>query len=551
MKADLILRNANLVNVLTSEIYVSDICLKDGRIAGFDPGCGAASEMDCAGKYVTPAFIEGHIHLESLHVLPGEISAPALANGVTAMICDPHEIANAGGAEGIEFLLSLSEDEKVDYFFMLPSCVPASSFETSGADFGPDKMKSLMSNARVIGLGEVMDYVSVISEDPALRKKLDLFEGGVIDGHCPGLRGRALDDYIRHGIYSDHETEDPEEALEKIRKGMYLMIRSGSTTDSSALLRLIHPGNDSRFMIVSDDNSPGDLYASRFLLHRLRKMSAFSDPLTIVKGLTVNPAAYFRMYDRGSVSPGKKADLLIFDDLAGFDLRMTIKDGAVAYDRDAPAAARTRAVNPERSGRFSLRPFTPEDFAVEDKGRDVRVIGIRPGSILTDSLTERLKGRGGRLFSDIGRDIVKCAVIERYSGKSGYSVGFIKGSGLKKGALATTFNHDAHNVFVMGADDALMAGAVNRLREAGGGICFSDGQREELIPLNIYGIISGLPLSDVADTTVNMERLMKDSGVAIDNPLTLFSFMSLSVIPRLKITDRCLVEDNREAGLYV
>ena len=548
MKVDLKLKNASMVNVLTSEIYQTDISVKNGIITGFSRDDTARDVIDCRGKFVTPGFIDGHLHLESIHVMPGEVTPYAARNGITTMVCDPHEIANAAGVQGVRFIMEAASKEPVDYFFMIPSCVPASANETAGAELAAEDIRELSMLPSAIGLAEVMDFPSVVNGDAAMKKKLEVFDGGIIDGHCPGLRGDGLDAYIRAGIGSDHETEELEEGLEKIRKGMYLMIRYGSSTNNSSLLNIINSGNDSRFMIVSDDNSPVDLKNDMFLLHRLRKMIKLTDAMTLIKGLTVNPAEYFRFYDRGIIAPGRKADMLLFDSLDDFRLNEAFKSGKkisfkTSPDRGIQLSGDTMSVN--------IRTFEPDDFRIPEKTGEVRAIGMNKGSIITDSVKVKPAANGGWLESDPGKDLLKCAVIERYTGKSGFTTGFITGSGLKKGALASTFNHDAHNIFVMGADDGLMAAAVNKLREMGGGYVYVNDDEEIAVPFDIYGVISSLSLESISDKIEEMEDRLRENGIFHHNPLTLISFMSLSVIPRLKITDKGLVEDMMRAELHV
>ena len=550
MKADLLLKNAYLVNVFTSEIYKSDIYIKDGIIIGFSGDYDADETICLDGKFITPAFIEGHIHLESTHILPKYFVDVAIKNGIAAFVCDPHEIANVAGIDGIEFLLEETKNLPIDFFFMAPSCVPASPVESSGASLRAKELASLLKYERIIGLGEVMNYPAVIGEDKEILEKIKLFSNKIIDGHAPGLQNEELDSYIRHGIMSDHEASKKDEALEKIRKGMMLMIREGSSAKNGDLFEIINERNDNRFMFVSDDNSPADMFANNYMLKRMRMLidEYGIDLLSFIKGVTINPATYFRLAKRGAIAPGYVADLNIFDSLDDLNLVMMIKNGKKLF-KIGDETYENRKVEVKKT--FSIREFSPSDFAIKKKSEKVKVIQLFDGSLFTKKEETVLPFDNGYYNVDLENDIVKIALVERYSGKSNYSVGFLKGSGLKNGALASSYNHDSHNVMVIGVSDEMMAKAINRLKELNGGIVYFDGENYFELPFPIYGIISDLSLNEVSEKYCEIEELLKKNGVGLKNPLTTFSFMALSVIPEIKINDKGVVENLKVGDIYV
>ncbi len=544
MKMNLLLINANIINVLNGEIYKSDIYIENGIIKGFEKK-GNCRIIDLNGKYVSPGFIEGHIHLESTHVLPIHIYKEFLKNGVTTVINDPHEIANAGGLKGIEFFMKQAEDLPVDFLFMIPSCVPASKFETTIHKIGIKEMKYLKNKKQVLGLAEMMNYPGVINGDREVLRKLSLFKGEIIDGHCPFLRGQTLDKYISYGIYSDHETVMADEAIEKIKKGMYLMIRSGSSAINIDLVKVINNENDTRFMLVSDDISPVDMIEDRYIKYTLKKaleMNRQLSPVSLIKGLTVNPATYFRLHNRGIIAPGYKADLVILDDLKTFNINMTIKNGRIVYKNG-------RAVNIKKThiktGKMTvkIKHFTASNFIRKTKKKYFPAIVINESSLITDSKNIAIKNN--LLKADIENDILLISSIERYSGNSKYSIGLVNGFGLKGGAVASSYNHDAHNILVIGVETDDMAIAVNHLKHIGGGVVYVKSGKIVDIKMPIYGILSSMNLNQTAKAFRKLENALRNNGVHIKHPLTQMSFLSLSVIPKLKITDKGIIDSEK------
>ncbi len=560
VKMDLKLERANLVNVFTSEIYATNIYINDGLIWGFDGEYEAKKTINCEDKFITPSFIEGHIHIESSHVRPDEFSYHLLKNGVTSVVCDPHEIANVGGLDGIKYLIENTKNLPIDFYFSAPSCVPASKFDTVKQELDRNELRKLKKFSNVIGLGEVMDFPAVINRSTSIMKKISEFEEYVIDGHSPGLSGKELDSYIRAGIYSDHECVKIEEAKEKMRKGMYIMIREASSAKNMDLTELLNDVDSNRYMFVTDDISPKDLYSNKFILKKLRKaLNTYNiSPVELIKGLTINPATYFDFNEIGAVAPGFKADLIIFDDIKSFDLNRVIKEGKTIYKKKNKffgfKSAKTETEKKDYKNNLFIKKFSKNDFKIKDKNKKVRVLKIVEDSIITEEKIIKMPSQEGFLQNDFKNDIIKISHIERYTGKSQFINGFIKGTNLKKGALATSYNHDSHNIFVIGTNDEDMAFAVNKLKEMGGGIVYVKNQTViEKLPLPIYGVISNKHIKEVSKRYSNLEKKLKDNGVKLENPLDTLSFMSLTVIPKIKISNKGLIDVDKfkVVDLYV
>lgn len=537
------LKNGNLVNVMTGEIYSSGLRLEGNIITGYEQQKGDRI-IDCKGKYICPGFIESHIHLESTHILPQYSYMYFLQNGITTVVSDPHEIANAAGIKGIAFLMNNTKGLPVDYRFMIPSCVPASNLETSGYQIGIGDIKKLIEKHNVIGIAEMMNYPGVIDEDKQVTGKLKPFKGKVIDGHCPGLSGTDLDAYIRHGIYSDHEAFAVNEALEKMRKGMFVMIRRGSAADNLELIKIINKRNDRRFMLVSDDVSVVDMLSDNYLTNTLKRALQTNqkiDVISLIRGITINPAEYFRMHDRGIIATGKNADITILENVRNFRVHSVIKDGQFVY-RNGRIFYKSKIKAVKSRKHMHIRTFKQEDFHIKQNSREFPVIKMIPDSLITD--LEYINIVDESTLPDIKKDILLIAAIERYSGKSNYTVGLVKGLSLKKGAIASSYNHDAHNMLVVGTNRQDMAAAVNRLRDMGGGIVYVNEGKYAEVTFDIYGVMSSQKPDVLKKQVIYIENLLWKNGVNMRNPLTSLSFLSLSVIPRIKITDRGIVIDN-------
>ncbi len=534
----LFLKNGKLINVISGEIYDSGLRIEHGLISGYEMQKGDRI-IDIKGRYIAPGFIEGHIHLESTHILPKFSYRYFLKNGVTTVINDPHEIANAGGIEGIKAIIKSASLLPIDYLFMIPSCVPATEYETSGNIISINDMKYLMKSDKVIGLAEMMNYLGAINGDRDIIRKIDLFKNGVIDGHCPGLRGRELDQYISRGIYSDHEAYSVSEAEEKIRKGMYVMIRRGSAADNLELIKIINKRNDRRFMLVSDDVSIVDMLNNNYLSETLRKAKLKNrsiDAVSLIRGVSVNPASYFRLNDRGIITPGKRADITVLDDIKSFNVSMVIQEGRIVLKGDKIRPCKKYSMI-RKVNNTHIRRFKKDAFFVKSNG-SFPVIHINSGSLITDRIDMNIDKYMAE--ADIKRDLLLIASIERYSGESAYECGLLKGFGLREGAIASSYNHDAHNILVIGTNSSDMADAVNEIAGYGGGIAYVKGKKHMIIPFDIYGVMSSYTPKHLYSGFKAMESALKENGVKMKNPLTQISFLSLSVIPYMRITDKGL-----------
>jgi adenine deaminase len=543
--ADLLLANARVVNVFTREVLLTDVAVSAGRIAGLGRGYRGRETVDLEGRYVSPGFIDGHIHIESTMLTPARFAEAVVPRGTTAVVCDPHEIANVLGAKGVEYFLQSGEGLPLDLFIMLPSCVPANPLETSGATLDARDLERLMHHPRVVGLAEMMNFPGVLMADPGVLAKLALAASRFlpIDGHAPGVTGKDLNAYVAAGIRSDHECTRRGEALEKLRSGMYLYIREGTTVHNlTELIRVVTPGNARRCLLVSDDRHPDDLMDHGHLDHSLRlAVRAGLDPVTAIQMVTLNAAERFRLRDHGAVAPGYLADLVALDDLEDFRVSKVFYQGRLVADGGKMAGG---AYQSPLAG--DCRPFAlPEglDFFMPAAGDTARVIGLIEGQILTEDLVEPVSREGGLAVADPGRDILKLAVVERHRGTGNIGLGFVKGLGLKKGAIAGTVAHDSHNLVVAGTNDADMQVAAREAAEMGGGlVAVENGRVLARLALPVAGLMSCEPLEVVRRGMDELLGAARGMGSTCRNPFMSLSFLALPVIPALRLTDRGLVD---------
>jgi adenine deaminase len=542
--ADLLLENARLVNVFSGEIYETAIAISGAFITGLGTGYRAKRTLDLEGRFVAPGLIDAHVHIESSMVPPRAFGSIVLPRGVTAVVADPHEIANVRGLDGVRFMLESARKSPLSFFFTAPSCVPASHLETSGARLEASDLAKLLSEPEILGLAEVMNFPGVIQGDEEVLAKLEAFKGRVIDGHCPRLSGRFLNAYVAAGIGSDHESIEIAEAREKLRLGMAVFLREGTAARNlRKLAPLVTRENERRVCLCTDDRHCQDLLDEGSIDFLIRVAIAEGiDPMTAIRMASLNAAEYFRLHDRGAVAPGRRADLAIFSDLQAPEMEMVFKDGAlVARDGKLLKNGETDVETPWRIG-LNLK-WSDLDFSIAARGRRIRVIGCTPGVLVTESLTLDAKIERENAVADPSRDVLKMAVIERHHGTGNVGKGFVKGLGLARGAIAGTVAHDHHNLVVLGADDRSMRTAVEAVAEAGGGqAATEDGRVLARAPLPIAGLMSSRPASEVSEDVRSLKRAAKSLGSSAPDPFTTMSFLALEVVPSLKLTDLGLVD---------
>ena len=535
--ADLVLKNATFVNVFSNELSNMDIAVTEGLIVGMGSYHGR-EEVDCTGKIVLPGFLDAHIHLESSLVSPTEFVKAVLPHGTTTVVTDPHEIANVMGTDGIEYMLQATEDLPVDVRFMLPSCVPATPLDESGAILDYRAIDSFYDHPRVQGLAEMMNFVGAINGDEQTVEKIVAAQAHhkKIDGHAPDLQGNDLNAYIAAGVYSDHECHDVKDAIAKLERGQFIMIREGTAARNlEALMPLLTGKYADRCMFCTDDKHPNDLLEKGHIDYIVKKaISLGADPITAVKVACHNAARYFLLNNRGGISPGYLADFVIIDNFQDFNIEQVYKKGVLMVDHGEIQDFPSPEIEPylvERAHKtFHVAALTAEDFAEK---RPRGIIGMVDGEITTVDA-----GYSDRI--DVEYDVLKIAVVERHKNTHHIGIGYIQGYGLKSGAVATSISHDSHNIIVVGTNETGMAAAVNRVVELNGGIVVWDGGRPVAeVPLAIAGIMSDEPLVTVNEKLETAKDAAHKLGVnpGIDPFMTL-SFMALPVIPSLRITTR-------------
>ncbi|MCC6321527.1 MAG: adenine deaminase [Phycisphaerales bacterium] len=552
--ADVVLTNARIVNVMSGEILEGCVALAGESIAcaGGDHVVGMET-IDLEGAYLMPGFIDAHMHVESTLLPPSEFVRLATPHGTTGVVLDPHEIANVLGIAGIRFVMENARGLPINAMFALSSCVPASHLETSGARLEAADLAPLFDDDRVVALAEMMNFPGIVTGRAELLAKVELglSRRGVVDGHAPGLRGRALQAYCAAGISSDHECTTSDEAIEKVRAGMTVHIREGSAARNlEALLPAVNPHNAHRFCFCTDDRHPADLRAEGHIDHVVRRAIDLGlDPITAIRMATINPARHYRRRDLGAIAPGFKADLVVCDDLN--DLQPTLvmhhgrvvaRDGAYVHEACSPSGGsipRSPLRLPER--------LSVDSFKILTRGPgQVRVIGMDPHQLTTASLSAHAKIEAGCCVSDPARDILKLAVVERHKGTGNVGLGFVKGFGLAAGAMASTVGHDSHNLAIVGTNDADMLAAARALEACGGGQCaVRDGRVLAILPLPIAGLMSDQSAETVIAQQAALLEAAKSMGCPHHDPFMPLSFLPLPVIPHLKLTDLGLVDVDR------
>lgn len=546
----LLLKNCQLVNVFSGEVERTNIIIEDNIIIGVSEDYQQAKEIiDLNGKYVLPGFIDGHIHIESSMLAPKEFIRLALSHGTTTVIADPHEIANVLGLKGIEYILNSSSELPFNLFVMIPSCVPATNLETSGARIDTKAIKKLLANSRVLGLAEMMNFPGVIGADPSILNNITMTRQNnkIIDGHAPGLTGRALQAYVVTGIGSDHECIMRREAKEKLKSGLRIMIREGSAAHNlTDLIPIVNPINARRCFFVSDDKHPAELIKDGHLDHILRKAIALGvEPVTAVQMVSLNPAEYFNLKDLGAIAPGFRADLVVVADLTNFKVEMVFKDGKCVMEKGNLVNSYFKSDYQDRSVLKSMMvaPLTIKDLHIKARKNKARVIRLIPNQIVTESGSSLSKIEKGRVVPDIERDILKIAVIERHKKTGNIGLGLVNGFGLKKGAIASSVAHDSHNIIGVGTNDHDLLKAIKEVIKLQGGLVIAaDNKIHGSLALPIAGLMSLENAISVIEKLNKLQAKVRAWGCRLPNPFITLSFLALPVIPELKITDKGLVD---------
>ena len=549
MPADLLLRNGRIVNTLTGEIEQGDVVLYGDRIAGVGNYRKAKETIDLQGRFLAPGLINGHTHIESSMLHPARYAQAVVPRGTLAVVTDLHEIANVCGLEGLKFVMDWAQKLPLDMLFMAPSCVPATNLETSGARISAKEVSEILAYTDVIGLGEVMNFPGVVRGNEEVLQKISIAQGRVIDGHAPGLVGKELNAYLSAGILSDHESTTLEEGGEKLRRGMYLMIREGSSEKNlDALLPLVSDTTYKRCFFVVDDRTCSDLLREGDIDAVVRKaVSRGLDPVRAIQMATINAAEYFRLHDRGAIAPGYVANLITINDLAEVEIDMVFYRGKLVARAGKPLFS-LPPVAPQLTHTVHIKPLTAKSLSLPAKRGNLAeetypVIEIIPGQIVTKKAAEKVGIVDGVVMPDIERDILKLVVVERHKASGNIGLGLVKGFGLKKGALASSVAHDSHNIIVVGTNDLDILKAVEEVDRLQGGLVVC-ANREVLasLPLPIAGLLSPEPLEVVVSQHENVEEAAATLGNLPPAPFSILSFLALPVIPELRLTDLGLVD---------
>jgi adenine deaminase len=542
--AELLFKNAQLVNVMSGEIHPANVAVDDGRVIGFGD-YEAKTVIDLKGAYLAPSLIDAHFHVESSMVTLREFVRAVVPHGTGAMVIDPHEYANVLGMDGIRYVLESTKNLPIDFFVMLPSCIPATPLETSGARFTADDLALMIADDRIAGIAELMNYPGVFLGQESELAKIRAGKGKAIDGHAPGLRGKNLNAYALAGVRSDHESTDIEEAREKLRLGMQLLVREGSTERNlEDIIGLVTPQNSANCSFATDDKLPGDLVREGHLDHSVRKAVAHGvAPITAIQMATINTARHYRLKNHGAIAPRYWADFIVVDSLEAMEVRQVYKKGRLVAENGRYVGELPNEV-PQPRSTMNMRYQSPADLQVHAGGQArIHVIEIVPRQIVTRSVTEPAIVIDGEVQPDISRDILKLVVVERHRATGNVGVGFVRGFGLRRGALGSTVAHDAHNVVVVGTDDDEITAAIEALKEMQGGqVAICDGKVTAALPLPIAGLVSDQPLEDVIEKISALNAAAESMGCKLEAPFMALSFLSLSPIPALKLTDQGLVD---------
>ena len=547
--ADFLIRNARIINTFTGEIEQADVAIYGGRIAGIGDYGKAKEIIDLQGGFLAPGLINGHTHVESSMLHPARYAQAVVPRGTLATVTDLHEIANVCGLEGVRFVMNWVHRLPLDVIFMAPSCVPATHLETSGAQIGLEEIRKLLAHHNVTGLGEMMNFPGVVRGDQAVLKKISASKRRVIDGHAPGLTGKELNAYLSAGIMSDHESTTLEEGREKLRRGMHLMIREGSSERNlDALLPLVTDNTYKRCFFVVDDRSCSDLLREGDVDAVVRRaISRGLEPVRALQMATINPAEYFRLYDRGAIAPGYRADLITITDLPELEIDMVFYQGKMVA-RQGKALFSLPRVAPELTDTVRIRPLTAESLSLRAKRGDLGeenypVIQIIPEQIITRKAMEKMRVVDGVVMADVERDILKLVVVERHKATGNIGLGLVKGFGLKRGALASSVAHDSHNIIAVGTNDRDILKAIEEINSLQGGLVVCANQEIlASLALPIAGLLSPEPLDVVVSRHEQVEKAAASLESLPPAPFAILSFLALPVIPELRLTDLGLVD---------
>ena len=550
LPADLVLRNARLVNVCSGECYPADVALADDRIVGVSKPNGAyrgRQERDLQGRWLAPGLIDGHMHIESTMLVLSEFARLVVPLGVTAVMLDPHEFANVMGMQGIRYVLEAGRGIPLSAYVMLSSCVPASSYESPYRVLMAEDLLPLLQDERVLGLAEMMNMPGVVQGDEQVLAKISATrkQGLVVDGHAPGLHGQNLSAYVMAGVMSDHECTTLEEARERIRLGMWLMIREGSAARNlDALLPLVKELHPPRVFFVTDDRDPQDLTTRGHIDSMVRRAIALGlDPIEAIRLASLNTAHYFRLDDRGALVPGYKADMVVLDDLNTFQVESVYREGVLVARAGKLLVETPPEIFSGMTDTIHMGNISEADLRISGHPGLIEVVGIEAGQITTQHLREEALVRDGAIVPDPARDLLKLVVIERHHASGKVGLGFVKGFGLKKGAIASSVAHDAHNIVIAGTNDRDILSAAQTLKKIGGGFaCVVDGVVQASVPLPIGGLVSPLPVAELVQQLRALDAAVAELGCTLEHPCMTLSFLSLSVIPALKLTDQGLID---------
>jgi adenine deaminase len=547
MPADLILANARVINVFNGEIEPGNVAIHHGIVAGTGSYRNAREVIDLGGKYLAPGFIDGHVHLESSMLDAGEYARAVVPHGTLAIVTDLHEIANVAGIAGLRYILDSSRRLPLAIFLMAPSCVPVTHLETSGASLDADDLRRILRWERCIGLGEMMNYPGVLNRDEKVLAKLKLASGRPTDGHAPGLTGNDLTAYIAAGIHSDHESVSLDEAQAKLRQGMFVMIREGSSEKNlEALLPLVTEKTCRRCMLVVDDRTCVNILKDGDIDAVLRKAVRLGlDPIKAIRMVTLNPAEYFRLPGLGAIAPGYQANMVVLDNLHDFRIGTVFYQGKIVGEGGKANFTSGKSSSRQLHNTVNIKHLSPDAFKFTH-ALPLPVIEVVPGQIVTRRRMETPKVVDGTIISDITRDLLKIVVVERHQSTGNIGIGLVKGFGLKKGAIASSMAHDSHNIVAVGVDDTSLFTAVSEIERLQGGLVAADGADVlASLPLPVAGLLSDMSLETTVDRLSVVEQAAVQLGSRLPSAFSVLSFLALPVIPELRLTDLGLVDVNQ------